>query len=222
MKNQKLIAVLSALVLTLGMTACGNSGETQDVPAENTTTEEIVTTEKEIPPAERIISEITDWSVEDLAKEITINGKKISLPMDMNELGEGYTMMGTDKSMDGYPGMIMELYYDGNYFGDIWADKFDDGMKIIGIQAAEINLCDIQIGDISFESTKEEIEEKYGESNFDPGFETDLTAMYAFLAEDGTTVNHLLLMYDKDNNYKVSAMQIYYNTGTVSGLHVKG
>lgn len=220
---KKIIAALSALVVVLGMTACGNSDEPQggnDVP-EVTTAVETTAHVTEIPPAERITSEITDWSLEDLAKEITINGKKLSLPFAMNELGEGYTMMGTDRVIDGYDGMIMELNYNGNYLADIWADKFDDGMKVIGIQASAINLSDFKIGDISFESTKEEIEAKYGKSNYDPGFETDLTAMYAFLAEDGETVNNLVLMYDKENNYKVSAMQVYLNNGGVSRLPVR-
>lgn len=218
MKKQKLVAALSAIIMTFGLTACDNTEETQGTVTETTVTEAVTTAEvteavtesPEVSPADKIAFEITDWSLDDMANNITLNGKKISLPCNVDDLGDDYKIGVVDEHYMGEY-FIAELGYKDMYFAEVWLtlpEEEDKNWDIIGISALRVHESDMKIGDISFDSTREEVLEKYGESNFKSEQTSDKVVSYLFLSEDGSKLNQLLVTFDEYNDYKVESMKI--------------
>ena len=173
MKKWKVLA--TALCLALSMTACGttekattsNIDETQVTTATTavtTVTSTGETTANEPAPAETTY-EITDWSIDDVAKNITLNGKKISLPCTLKDLGDGYSYAPkkeTDLLYGKIPVCTTRLLYNGKECASVGFsykenEPYENGVIYFlgGLFGKNKNLT---IDEITIGKSKEEIE----------------------------------------------------------------
>lgn len=138
MMNRKIIALLSALLLTLFVTGCDDASGTKD-GNENTMLGSVESEEKKETTAsapdfsriEPIAIPESGWDEKSIKSVIYINGKNIDFPFTFADLGDGFA---TDPNYEPYVNeenntVRYDLDYYGEHVGGVWLtdyDKFDD------------------------------------------------------------------------------------------------
>lgn len=162
-KLRKIIAVICIMGALLSISACGNDAP-EGTPSE-TTAEVTAAVNKETDFVEftgvvttEIPEEDKGLSIEEIAKDITLNGKKFSLPCKINELGAEYgfsffnpqsftTLNGkkvfnAELSYNGEPNLIIAFMNEGEevnpedgqiYYISVLPGASADALKICGI-----------------------------------------------------------------------------------------
>jgi len=210
---KKHLAIILALCLAFSMTACvtgktnvsENDTTSQAITVateESTVTSTDETTANKPVPAETTY-EITDWSIDDVAKNITLNGKKISLPCTIKDLGDGYSYAEkkeTDLLYGKIPVCTTRLLYNGKECASVGFsykenEPYENGVIYFlgGLFGKNKNLT---IDEITIGKSKEEIEKKYGKENFKSEINYDHTSIYIF--NDKNNRKEILVNYDEN------------------------
>ena len=178
--TKKVLAIFMAISMALSFSACGGDKNNSDSStAEVTTTaasETTITTEKPIE------FEITDWKFTDISQNISVNGIKFSIPCKISDLPDGVTYKEQDK-IEEVSGVWLKhigLISNGEQFAE--ADVIvEDDKKIRQNDYVKTLLIFSNIhsqentfvfGKITEKSTREEVENIYGKSNFNASIKT--------------------------------------------------
>ena len=143
------MALLAAACMFFSMVGCKQNG----IPVDQTSEEsnQMKTVKKEP-------YYITEWSIDDLVKDLEINGIKYSMPFTFNDLGEDYTIV---KNKD-----ELFLYYLGESYALI---EVKDNSDINNSEITHLIIdctyhdVDFKIDGISFGDELNNVLEKYGE-----------------------------------------------------------
>ncbi len=195
-------ALAGILIISLSLSGCKNFVET-DVGAETKITEKVKDTETTslINPE---FHYITDWSIDELVKNIEMNGISYSMPLTVEDLGEKYSI----EEYEDYDNCFFLNYCDDEYaLIDIYNDNESD-IKKNRIRTINVSYdVDFKIGGISFGDEKDDILKKYGEPSLSSPQERVLT--YVFEGETEEQNNVLVLTFSK--NEKLDGISVGYN-----------
>ena len=88
-KNKKLALLLATMMVAMAFTGCGEKEkETKETVAVETTTAE----QAETTGAEGETQEVSDDVFADIFDDVEINGKQVTFPFSLNDLGDEYTI----------------------------------------------------------------------------------------------------------------------------------
>ena len=170
---KKRIIITCALCVALSMTACG----TDKTVASNTdatdvtTTTMLETTTSSVGESSKTSAENYSWTMEELSKKIVLNGKQISLPCTLNDLGDDYSFsekITKEKYEDGLSFLNAELLYKGETCAliDFLPPLDNTGYEkatIFNILGPYDSKFDFSVGDFKVGATKDNLIKKYGE-----------------------------------------------------------
>ncbi len=137
--KRKLLSLLAAVCITAGCNGNAVADKT------NTTVENRTLTE----------TANKDLLLTELDNGVEMNGKKYSIPFNLEDLGIEYNATGTDTEYD--------IFYKNEYYAFITVDESDDFLKanVNTIQFA--SNTDFKLGDIYYGNNREKIYKTYGE-----------------------------------------------------------
>lgn len=190
---KKAVLGVAAMVFALGLTGCAEKEEAlQSNAAAEEVGEETSTQENDLGEEAAV-----GFDLDRAAKNIVLEGKELSLPTTLDELGGGYTMA-KSKEVDTYWGsnnIIWDLYYENKHLGDVWtgeATEMDLKTKKIFVISGEDNI-EMSIDGISVGDNYSEVKERWGEPvdvqedircYYYGGKETDLSRVSVYLDDD--------------------------------------
>lgn len=194
MYRKRFWTILAAVCMIFSMVGCKQNG----IPVNKTSEES-----EQIKSVKKEPYYITEWSIDDLVKNLEINGVKYSMPFTLNDLGEDYTI---EKIND-----ELFLYYQGENYALI---KVKDNSDIKNSEIILITTdCtysdkDFKIGDTSFGDKLDDVLERYGE----PSLITsgDLMAMVYYVFEEKTEGQNNGLGFTFTDG-KLDSISIMYN-----------
>lgn len=153
--------------------------------------------------------------VDDFSDKVLVNGKQISLPTTLAELGADFTIAEDERhnlveyvNEDGYDCVYANLRYKGEIYADVafldtTKDKIDNFTLIhqIAARTRNIDVVDIKIGDIQIGSTKEEVLDTFGEPNKQGEFSIDesIQNVYLYFNDKDSTERERILVSIIDN-----------------------
>ena len=116
--------------------------------------------------------EITDWTMDDIVKNIVIDGKAISLPCTIEDLGDVFSTMSPSYSdANDVHQWNAGLYYNDTFVGSVTvmcdSDEVDLSTDLISFLTLFPSEYDCQIGKINFNMTEDELLSKLDEPNID-------------------------------------------------------
>lgn len=116
--------------------------------------------------------EIIDWKMDDIVKNIVIDGKAISLPCAIEDLGDVFSTMSPSYSdANDVHQWNAGLYYNDTFVGSVTvmcdSDEVDLSTDLISFLTLFPSEYDCQIGKINFNMTEDELLSKLGEPNID-------------------------------------------------------
>ncbi|HNX63885.1 MAG TPA: hypothetical protein PKI60_01690 [Oscillospiraceae bacterium] len=175
--TKKFLAMFLAFSMALSITACGgekNNSDSSTAEVTTTTTSETTTASETTTPTLNE-SSITDsksdysWSIDELSKKIILNGKKISLPCTLKDLGNGYSFsknMSEEKYFDEFAYLSVDLLYNDKICAGVQlippqnSTEYDDAtiFTIFAYHDSDFSIENFKIGE-----TKDNIIKKYGE-----------------------------------------------------------
>lgn len=199
MKTQKILSLILAAAVMCSFVGCqADKGEVTET-SQNITTEKAETESKKSNSDRKEINYITDWSIEELVKNVELYGKTYSMPFTLEDLGEDYSI--GNKYDFGY-----DLYYKGENISLIKFDDNDEDLKKCNI----INLVfddntNIKIEEFYCGNTRKSIEKKYGTPSIESKSKNVCT--YVFERKKGNAA--LLLVYENDKITGITIDGIY-------------
>ena len=146
MKN-RFLSIFAAIAVTLSLSACQNGNTEQTAPLTTQSSEETTSTE---------IQYVTDWSIDELVKNIELNGKTYSMPFTLDDLGEEYSIgekIEITETSASYP-----LYYNGTEIALINVNN----QKYICSISISNKYVDFKAGNFYIGNSREEINKEYG------------------------------------------------------------
>ena len=204
MGKKFLTALLAAACMVFGMSGCRYSA----IPVNQKTSETTSVTANET-----YFNYITDWSIDEIVKNVEMNGVTYSMPFTLNDLGDKYSLELASADFD-ESGKFDHYVYSLNYCDAVYAgiDVFDqfvsdmDNYKITSITL--MSDTDFKFGGIGPESTKADILERFGEPSV---ASSDYNMfMYMFYEEDDELHNIVVVAFENDNE-TLKGITIRYN-----------
>jgi hypothetical protein len=161
----KIFTVAFAFVMVFSLVSCDKSGEEQSVNGSNSETMQSVNGSSN--------SEITHtagtFDFDEAMQNFYLFDKKISLPCTVSEMGKEYTLSEHCFEVPDTTQVLYNLYYSGNEIGSVTISEedSDDGynspIKSIRLSNNDEKKIDVDILGVSFQSTKTDIENIFGE-----------------------------------------------------------
>ena len=200
--KKRLLCIIAAITVSLCLSGCNI--KINKIPAVPNST---VQTESDTAES----GYITDWSLEDMVRNIELNGKTYSMPLTFEDMADDYLLGETVPFENGTYGRVLYHYDTGypmvvRFSGD---DGTGDDYKKSIINAFSIsNDYDFKVGDISCGDDRQEILKKYGEPSMEVQESEDVYQyFYAFETEDGSGYSSLLLVFEND---KLAVVTVRY------------
>jgi len=200
---KKHLAIILALCLALSMTACVTDktvASNTDATEVTTTTILETTTSSVGESSEASVKSNYSWTMEELSKKIVLNGKQISLPCTLNDLGDDYSFsekITKEKFEDGLSYLSADLLYKGEIcaFVDFLPPLDNTGYEkatIFNILGPYDSKFDFSVEDFKVGATKDNLIKKYGEPT--KKSPEGVTNVYFFSKRQA-----IIAFYDKNN-----------------------
>lgn len=153
--------------------------------------------------------------VDDFSDKVLVNGKQISLPTTLAELGADFTIAEDERhnlveyvNEDGYDCVYANLRYKGEIYADVAffdtsQDKINNNTLIYQISARtqNIDVVDISVGGIQLGSTKEEVLDTFGEPSKvgEYPIEESIQEVYTYFNKKNSTERERIFISIIDN-----------------------
>lgn len=152
--KRKVMLMLISLMLVFGTAACGKQTDSSTV--NESETEQIVSQTEET----------EGFDMERIRKSVIIKGQPFEIPIALSDLGEEWTWKENENSWVGSDGNgLVDIYYNDEEWFVATVENYYEGSEDEGIiynLTIRTEDCSID-GLVPFESTRQDVVEKYGE-----------------------------------------------------------